>query len=313
MLVLAAPGFAQARDNDDRAISKVAQDVKHANEKFHEGWRNRDLWAMSRIWLKTDYVSAIHPAHGKPFLNWDNVRASWKQTFGHNRDIEIRSLAGALHVVGPVAWVIDSIRFEATQTQTGQPILMDNILTTKIFQSRDDKWLLAHYHAHLPKFLAVPDHLDEPDKGAGIARLPEAAAQANAAFYRAWSERDLSAMSALWAKVDYASAIHPDVAVPFLGWRNVARSWRRIFERNRDIKLRSRATAGHLSGDIAWLVEATEIEAARIESGERRPVDNLLITKIFEKRGDKWLLVHFHAHGGPAPDGVEHHARDHDH
>ncbi len=313
MAVIAASGVAQERDDDDRAMSKVAQDVKHANERFHEGWRKRDLWTMSRIWLKTDYVSAIHPAHGKPFLNWDNVRASWKWTFGHNRNIEIRSLAGALHVVGPVAWVIDSIRFEATQTQTGQPILMDNILTTKIFENRDGKWLLAHYHAHLPKLLALPDPHHESDMGAAAASLPEAAEQANAAFHRAWSEGDPGAMSELWAKVDYVSAIHPDVPVPFFGWRNVQQSWQRIFEHNGDIKLRGRTTSGHAAGDIAWFVGSAQIETAPGETGVRPQSASVLTTKIFERRGGKWLLVHFHAHRGPPPDDAGHHARDESH
>ena len=285
-------------------VSQVAIDVRLANERFYEAWTNRDLWAMSRVWVKEDYVSAIHPAHFTLFQNWDNVRKSWKQTFDHNRDIKIRMLAGALHVAGDVAWVIDSTRFEAFQTQTGQPILMNNILTTKIFENHGDKWLLVHYHAHLPKFTTQANLHEQPPEGGTGVRLPDAAEEANEAFYHAWSNLDLEAMDAVWAKAHYVSALHPDFPVPFLGWSNVRTSWQRIFDHNRDIKLRTRTDSKHLAGDVAWVVASTDLDATQTETGQHIHVDNILTTKIFEKKGDTWQLVHFHAHRGPSLDHV---------
>ena len=305
--------IAQAPESGGGYTSKVVQDVKRANELFYEAWKKRDLWAMSRIWAKADYVSAIHPGRAEPFLNWDNVRDSWKRTFDHNRDIEIHSLAGTLHVVGDVAWVIDSTRLEAIQTQTGQPILLNNILATKIFESDEDRWFLVHYHAHLPKLVPLTDTHDAPQRGEAASTLPKAVEQANEAFYVAWSNGDVAEMSKVWAKADYASAIHSDAAIPLLGWGNVKKGWQAIFARNRAINVRGRAKARHMSGNIAWVVESTEFEIGWTENGQSAHKDEFLTTKIFERHGDEWLLVHFHAHVGSSPLRDNQHGHDHAH
>lgn len=289
------------------AITEAATAVKQANDAFNQAYADRDLWAMSRLWTKADYVSAIHPAHPTPFLNWDNVRTSWEQTFDHNRDIKIRSLAGFVHVAGAVAWVIDSIRLEAFQTQTGQPVVMDNVMATKIFEKRGRKWLLSHYQAHLPKLITPNAEPFVPfSREANASDAVAAVARADEAFDVALMNGDFVAMEGLWADADYITAIHPDFPLPFLGPQNVRSSWKQLLAGDPEITLDHLGRAIHVASPIAWVIEATGFEAAWAATGREIHMENLLTTKIFEKRGDRWLLVHYHGHRGPESESYAH-------
>ena len=301
LIYLATTAHAAVPTDNSTDIAKAVSAVEQANTAFNQAYAGRDLWAMSRLWTKADYVSAIHPAHPTPFLNWENVRSSWKQTFDHNRDITIRSLAGFVHVAGPVAWVIDSIRLEAFQTQTGQPIVMDNILTTKIFEKQGGKWLLSHYHAHLPKLTtpnAEPFVPFYPE--ANFSKAAAAVAQSNEVFNVALLNSDSVMMEGLWADADYVTAIHPDFPLPFLGPQNVRSSWEQLFAGDPQITLDHLGRAFHVAGRIAWVIEATGFQAVwPATDREILYMGNLLTTKIYEKHGDRWLLIHYHGHRGP--------------
>ena len=295
-------------DNVGDAVAKagsvdtqITDELKLANEAFYEAVSGRDIWGMGQLWAKDDSVSAIFPAHDRPYFGWDNVRMSWTQAFDHNRDIKIKSLAGIIQAQGDnegnIAWIIDSTRFESFQTQTGQPILMPNVITTKIFERRDGKWLLMHYHAHLPG-LIPPTPSDEDIVSRPI--TSDAAPDVKAAddlFFKALSESDLNGMSKVWTPSDAITAIQPDFDVPFAGEKNVMESWRIIFEHNKDIRISDVSDMVHVAGNVAWIVGSHAFEAARDEKTVHLP--GVLVTKIFEKRGAAWLMVHYHAHIGP--------------
>jgi ketosteroid isomerase-like protein len=289
-------GLAQGSPHTGEAASEQVGEIRRANEAFHRAWSDRDLWAMGQVWAKEGYASAIHPAHPVPFLGWESVRASWKQTFAHNRDISIRSRAGAVHQASAtIAWVIESIRLEGVQTQTGQPFLMDNLLSTKIFERHGDEWLLVHFHGHLPH-LASPDvHELEQVSKAVSSPAEESVEQANEAFFQAWSGRDLRAMGVLWAKEGYVSAIHPAHPVPFLGWESVRASWQELFARDPDVVVHSHGGTRHVAGPVAWVADSTMLASVPTHGGP--PVlYSILSTKIFEEREGEWLLIHYHAH-----------------
>ena len=311
----------------NEAATAEAAELKQADTAFYRAFEQRNLWEMSQLWLQADYVSAIHPAHATPFLNWDNVRMSWRQTFAHNRDIKIRQRAGFVHSIGSVAWVIDSTRFESIQTQTGQPILMDNVLATKIFEKHGNQWRLVHYHAHLPNLdMQAQAHEHSDIRGKATAGLADGITQATSDFYKAFAQRDLGAMGQVWAQSDYVSAVHPDYPAPFLGWDQVKTSWRQTFAYSRDIRIHPYvaenpisgpgsgmfATAqfdpiGHWpalhvrnAGSVAWIIDSIRFDAVQTETRQPIHIDNVLTTQIFEKHQDTWLLVHFHAHRGPS-------------
>ena len=287
--------------------------LKEAVMGSHKAFSSRDISAMGKIWMKTDYVSAIHPSGQKPFLGWEKVRQSWLQSFAHNRDIKVESLAGDAHVVGDTAWVIDSTRIEGFQTQTGQPILMDNVLGTKIFQRVGSDWLLVHWHTHLPNFKPVVNAhdlqmnlelTDEPPK--------DELDNLNQAFYQAFMDRNIVAMASIWSEEDQVSAFHPDYSVPFLDIANVLTSFDQIFANLIDISVsKGHPLAKHVVGDLAWLIDSREIAGTRVDTKERITRANVIITKIFQRQNGAWRLVHYHAHNGPSlPDE---HGHEHDH
>src|SRR5215831_7100536 len=149
--IAAADSAADAVGRAGDVDNQVTDELKLANEAFDKAFTDRDIWAMSQLWSRDDGVSAVFPAKAKPYFGWDDVRRGWQESFDHNRDIKIKSLAGAIFAKGnnegDIAWIIDSTQFESFQTQTGQPVLMPNVLSTKVFERQNGKWLLVHYHA----------------------------------------------------------------------------------------------------------------------------------------------------------------------
>ena len=271
----------------------------------------RDIAAMGRLWIKTDYVSAVHPSGQNPLLGWERVRQSWLRTFAHNRDMEIESLAGKAEVVGDIAWVIDATRIDAFQTQTGQPILMANVLGTKIFERMGSDWLLVHWHTHLPDFKAVSDEHDmQALSGLPDDDLEDELDQVNHAFYQALMDRNIGDMARIWSTEDHVSAVHPDYLKPFLGTAGVLTSFEQVFANLTDISIgKGRRFAKRIAGDVAWLVDSRAIAGTRSDTKERIIKSNVIVTKIFQRQNRAWRLVHYHAHNGPgvaAGDGHEH-------
>ena len=295
----------------DSELALLQETVMASNKAFSA----RDISAMGKFWMKTNYVSAIHPSGQKPFLGWEKVRQSWLQTFAHNRDMKIRSLAGKAHVVGNIAWIIDSTRIEGFQTQTGQPILMDNVLGTKIFQRVGSDWLLVHWHTHLPNFEPVADtHELQTNLELVDDSLRDELDDADHAFYQAFMNRDIVAMASIWSEEDHVSALHPDYRVPFLGAANVLRGFEQIFTNLSDISVsKGYHLAKHVIDDVAWLIDTREITGTRVDTKEKITSANVIITKIFQRQNGTWRLAHYHAHNGPSLSPDHDHAHDHAH
>lgn len=308
LTVLAAAWAGRATAGPQDADIVLLRDTVAASQN---AFATRDIAAMGRLWIKTDYVSAVHPSGQDPFLGWERVRRSWLRTFAHNRDMEVESLAGKAEVVGDVAWVIDAARIDAFQTQTGQPILMANVIGTKIFERVGSDWLLVHWHTHLPEFKAVADDHESSPAGLPDDELEDELDRVNHAFYDAFMARDIMAMADIWGAVDHVSAVHPDHLMPFLGVARVLTSFELVFANLTDISIgKEYRYAKRIAGDVAWLVDSREIAGTRRDTKERIIKSNVIITKIFQRQNRAWRLVHYHAHNGP---GVSPPGDGHDH
>jgi ketosteroid isomerase-like protein len=106
---------------------------------------------------------------------------------------------------------------------------------------------------------------------------------ANAAFYRAFAERDPDAMDALWARSDAVACVHP-------GWQalhgrdEVMASWRSILDSPDAPEISySRATA-MAAGEMAFVVCV-----------ESLPGGTLAATNVFVRESGEWRMVHHHA------------------
>ena len=113
---------------------------------------------------------------------------------------------------------------------------------------------------------------------------------ANAAFYRAFAERDLGAMDALWARAVRVACTHP-------GWRvlhgrdAVMESWRAILD-GPDAPDITCARESVIPGDGMAVVVCVE----SLRGG------SLAATNVFVREAGEWRMVHHHA-GPIAPGG----------
>jgi len=276
-------------------------EIRAVNERFWAAFAARDLWSIGRLWAKTDAVSAIFPAGSTPLVGWENIREGFRRSFAHNRDIKVDAHVESIRAEGTFAWLVDTVRLEAVQTQTGQPVVMDRILGTKLFERSDDgQWRLIHFHAHFPGF-SIPNPTQHMQTEVEPGVQPPAhddVARASAAFYDAFGTRDLEAMARVWVADDDVSAIHPSTPAPFLGPAEVMKSWKQAFSDIEMVHIRPRLSIQHISGSVAWVVDINEFHALLSERADPVHLHNVLSTQIFEKREGQWLMVHYHGQIG---------------
>ncbi len=105
---------------------------------------------------------------------------------------------------------------------------------------------------------------------------------ANAAFYRAFSERDVAAMDALWAHSVPVACIHPGWHV-LNGREAVMASWRGILA-GVPPAIRCSEEIARVAGSAAFVVCTESLDA-----GE------LVATNVFVQEAGDWKMAHHHA------------------
>ncbi|MCX7354710.1 MAG: nuclear transport factor 2 family protein [Alphaproteobacteria bacterium] len=112
--------------------------------------------------------------------------------------------------------------------------------------------------------------------------------QANEAFYRAFSARDMTAMDAVWAKRAPVACIHP-------GWgalvtrESVMTSWQGILSSQNAPNVTCRGPRAFVSGDAAFVICFEMVEGGY-----------LIATNIFTREDGAWRMTHHQA--GPTND-----------
>lgn len=110
---------------------------------------------------------------------------------------------------------------------------------------------------------------------------------ANAAFYEAFSNRDIQGMEKVWSNQEDIAVIHPGWP-PLLGWRSVMSSWKRIMQGGASPAISCVDSRANILGETA-IVICTEILSET----------ELVATNIFYRENTSWKLVHHQA--GPLP------------
>lgn len=132
-------------------------------------------------------------------------------------------------------------------------------------------------------------HGPEMSTGRSIARDRAALLFANETFYRAFADKDVSLMNALWAEREPVTCLHPGWP-PVEGRDAVLQSWHAI-----------------LTGPASPAIECLHARAGiHQDTGivicyERIAQDYLLATNIFIRSGDGWLIVHHQSGAAPEP------------
>lgn len=113
---------------------------------------------------------------------------------------------------------------------------------------------------------------------------------ANEAFYRAFADRDVAGMEALWSEAVPIACVHP-------GWaalttrEDVIESWRRILSSEGSPHIQCRRPEAFVYGDIALVICYEQIQ------------NNVLVaTNMFRREGRQWKMIHHQA--GPSAQAV---------
>lgn len=106
---------------------------------------------------------------------------------------------------------------------------------------------------------------------------------ANEAFYRAFADRDMSAMAEVWADGATLTCIHPGWGL-LEGRNEVLESWRAILTNPDSPAVRSLGAQAHMQGEMAYVVCYEEING-----------NYLIASNIFIHEGRRWRLVHHQA------------------
>jgi ketosteroid isomerase-like protein len=110
---------------------------------------------------------------------------------------------------------------------------------------------------------------------------------ANAAFYAAFTARDMAALEKVWAKDKPLSCVHPGRSA-ITGREAVMRSWRAILDNPEAPRISCHGEKIQVHGDTAVV---TCVEQLALASGAQF----LMATNVFVRTGSIWAMVHHHA------------------
>jgi ketosteroid isomerase-like protein len=279
----------------------IKDELAPLHSQFWKSFAERDLWQISQLWAKTDAnISAIFPASATPAIGWDNVAENFRRSFSHNRNIKTDSRIIRAYRTDDLAWLIGIVRFEAVQTQTGQPVIINRMLVTEIFARRDGAWKLVHYHGHNPDFAPQMEGPESMTASGTVAKRSTSPVWlAYDKFGAAFQQRDLAAMFSVQDSDDAVSALQPTSAVPFLGLENVLASWKKTFADIESVSFEPQVLELSESETTAWVTDLSQFHIVfKNEPNEVRHFHNVMTTFIFRKQSGDWRLAHYHAHLG---------------
>lgn len=116
--------------------------------------------------------------------------------------------------------------------------------------------------------------------------------EAEAAYYAAFTHRNIEAMMAVWADDDHIACIHP-VGHRIEGRAAIRRSWTRIFEHSPPVAFR---LSGAQHFDEERLAVHVVNEHIRVGDEENPPV---LVTNVYKLTAAGWRMILHHASPPP--------------
>ena len=108
-------------------------------------------------------------------------------------------------------------------------------------------------------------------------------------FNAALSSLDIGKMDAVWAHDADAILVNPRDKSVTVGWDAIKKNWESTFGVWSELKVSKKSGNVHVSGNTAWATGVAEV-IGKTKGGDTVNSPTFE-TDIFEKRGDKWLLV----------------------
>jgi ketosteroid isomerase-like protein len=129
----------------------------------------------------------------------------------------------------------------------------------------------------------------------------EALIQANQAFYQAFESLDIEKMEPIWLRDSKIVCIHPGWR-KLTGWGPIMNSWERIFDGAFEMKFELRDLHLLVSSDMAVVVTEENLTQRGYDGTMRTQV---LATNIYERVGNRWMMVLHHGSPVIQPAGDE--------
>jgi ketosteroid isomerase-like protein len=121
----------------------------------------------------------------------------------------------------------------------------------------------------------------------------QAVIEANRSFYAVFESLEVDKMEQVWLSDPKIVCIHPGWH-KLSGWGPVMQSWSRIFDSAFEMKFEVREVEVFAGTDYAVVVTEENLTQRGYEGSSRSQV---LATNVFERIGQKWMMV-LH-HGSP--------------
>jgi ketosteroid isomerase-like protein len=110
---------------------------------------------------------------------------------------------------------------------------------------------------------------------------------ANEAFYAAFEQRDLDAMSNVWDHADHVVCTHPGW-MPRRGWGAVAASWFALFTNGQNLQFILTDQQASVVGDLGWVSCIENILGDGMSGG------SVAALNLFVREQGTWKLVAHH-------------------
>jgi ketosteroid isomerase-like protein len=126
----------------------------------------------------------------------------------------------------------------------------------------------------------------------------EKIATAIESFNAALSARDMGSIERIWAHDPHVIVISPRDQSFSFGWDAVKRHWEDVFAfwSHLQVSLKEKSQI-HIHNGVAWAYSVANAEG-QIRTGQPLAFSTM-VTDIFEKPGDAWLMVSHHASRKP--------------
>ncbi|XWS48788.1 hypothetical protein CRYUN_Cryun13aG0106700 [Craigia yunnanensis] len=123
--------------NGWKAYYAATRAIMNVNTEFFNIIGDRSLPAMSRFWMKSDYVKCVH-ASGELFSGYSAVIQSWQLAFNWEQGFDFQVRDVRARVLPDIAWV-------TMKTYVDMDIAAFNM--TNVFEFHHGRWYLVHHHS----------------------------------------------------------------------------------------------------------------------------------------------------------------------
>ena len=121
---------------------------------------------------------------------------------------------------------------------------------------------------------------------------------ASAAFYQALMTKDRGeAMAKVWAHTPYVTYVGPRAKASTVGGDEGGKYWQGTEAVFSEIEVTLSDQLIHVNGDLAWEM-GQESGTLKFADGRQGKID-YLVTNVYEKLDDRWLLVSHHVQSKP--------------